>query len=182
MSSVDDYNKLFGLPTHHPLVTVVDLKQATKAVNHVDIAYGLYALFLKNGTNCTLRYGRREYDYQEGTVVSFAPGQVVGVDMDVVVTAPDVIGLLFHPDLIFDTPLGANIGKYTFFDYTQMEALHLSQEERELFIDCLSKIKKETEHPVDRHSAGLISSNIQLLLDYLFRFYDRQFITRHKVN
>lgn len=182
LSSVDDYNKLFGLETRHPLVSVVDLKEATKAVNHIVMTYGVYALFLKNGTQCTLKYGRREYDYQEGTVVSFSPGQVVGVEMEVDEFAPDVIGLLFHPDLIFDTPLGANIGKYSLFDYSQMEALHLSQDERALFLDCLDKIKKETEHTVDRHSAGLISSNIQLLLDYLFRFYDRQFITRHRVN
>lgn len=182
LSSVDDYNKLFGIETQHPLVSVVDLKKATKSVNHIVMTYGVYALFLKNGTNCTLKYGRREYDYQEGTVVSFSPGQIVGIDMEVEELAPDVIGLLFHPDLIFDTPLGATIDKYSFFDYSQMEALHLSQEERELFLDCLEKIKRETEHPVDRHSASLISSNIQLLLDYLYRFYDRQFITRHRVN
>lgn len=182
ISSVHDYNSLFGIGTRHPLVSVVDLKKATKAVNHVVMDYGVYALFLKNGTNCTLKYGRREYDCQEGTVVSFSPGQVVGVDMDTVEIAPDVLGLVFHPDIIFDTPLGANIGKYTFFDYSQMESLHLSQDERQLFVDCLEKIRLETEHPVDRHSASLISSNIQLLLDYLYRFYDRQFITRHRVN
>ena len=72
LSSVDDYNKLFGIETQHPLVSVVDLKKATKSVNHIVMTYGVYALFLKNGTNCTLKYGRREYDYQEGTIVSFS--------------------------------------------------------------------------------------------------------------
>ncbi|MBO4955548.1 MAG: AraC family transcriptional regulator [Muribaculaceae bacterium] len=182
LASVHDYNNLYGLETHHPLVSVIDLKQASKTINNLVITYGLYAIFLKNGSQCTIKYGRREYDYQEGTIVCFAPGQVVGVEVKNPELAPDVVGLLFHPDIIFDTPLGANIDKYTFFDYSQMEALHLSMDERQLFLDCLDKIKQETMHPVDRHSGALISSNIQLLLDYLYRFYDRQFITRHKVN
>lgn len=182
LDSVDVYNKLYGLPTHHPLVAVVDLKQSKRAVNHIRVNYGLYALFLKNGVNCTIKYGRRNYDYQEGTVVSFAPGQVVDVDMPRPEIAPDVVGLLFHPDLIFGTPLGSKISSFSFFDYSQIEALHLSEDERNKFLDCLEKIKEEAEHPVDRHSATLLSANIQVLLEYLYRFYDRQFITRHKVN
>lgn len=182
LDSIDAYNKLYGLPTRHPLVTVIDLKKATRSINHVRMNYGVYALFLKNDTNCTLKYGRRQYDYQEGTVVSFAPGHLIDVDMDRDVLAPDVVGLIFHPDIIYGTPLGDKIGKYSFFDYSQMEALHLSEDERTIFLDCLSKIARELEHPVDHHSADLISANIQLLLEYLHRFYDRQFITRHRVN
>lgn len=96
--------------------------------------------------------------------------------------APDVVGLMFHPDLIYGTPLGEKISSFGFFNYSQMEALHLSQDERDIFLDCLDKIQKELEHPVDHHSASLLSVNIQVLLEYLHRFYDRQFITRHKVN
>ncbi len=182
LDSIDAYNKLYGLSTRHPLVTVIDLKKATRCINHVRMNYGVYALFLKNDTNCTLKYGRRHYDYQEGTVVSFAPGHLIDVDMDREVLAPDVVGLMFHPDIIYGTPLGDKIGKYSFFDYSQMEALHLSEDERAIFLDCLSKIAQELEHTVDHHSADLISANIQLLLEYLHRFYDRQFITRHRVN
>lgn len=182
LDSIDAYNKLYGLKTYHPLVTVTDLKEATKVVNHVTMDYGLYALFFKQGTQCTLKYGRQSYDYQEGTVVSFSPGQVIDVDMEQDELAPDVVGLMFHPDLIYGTPLGEQIHKYTFFDYSQREALHLSEDERTLFLECLDKIKRETMHPVDHHSADLIAANIQLLLEYLYRFYDRQFITRHKVN
>lgn len=182
LDSIDAYNKLYGLPTLHPLVTVIDLKQAKQAVNNVRIKYGVYALFLKNGVECSLRYGRRHYDYQEGTVVSFSPGQVIDVEMKHDVVAPDVVGLMFHPDLIYGTPLGQKIADFSFFDYSQMEALHLSEEEREIFLDCLEKIRREMAHPVDHHSAALLSANIQLLLEYLHRFYDRQFIVRHKVN
>lgn len=182
LNSIDAYNKLYGLTTYHPLVTVIDLKEATQIVNHIRMEYGVYALFLKNGVHCSIRYGRREYDYQEGTIVSFAPGQVIDVDMHNNEISPDVIGLLFHPDLIYGTVLGEKIKNYGFFEYSQNEALHLSESERTLFLECLDKIKRETQHPVDNHSAGLIAANIHLLLEYLDRFYDRQFITRHKVN
>lgn len=182
LDSIDAYNRLFGLKTLHPLVTVVDLKQATQAVNHVRMKYGVYALFLKNGVYCTLKYGRKHYDYQEGSIVSFSPGQIIDVEMEKTEVAPDVVGLIFHPDLIYGTPLSDKISSFGFFDYSQMESLHLSTEERCIFLDCLDKIRKELEHPVDRHSASLLSANIQVLLEYLHRFYDRQFITRHKVN
>jgi AraC-like DNA-binding protein len=182
LDSIDAYNKLYGLETHHPLVTVIDLKQAKLPVNHITIDYGVYALYLKNGVNCSIKYGRKNYDYQEGTVVSFSPGQVIDVEMEREEIAPDVIGLLFHPDLIYDTPLAEKIPSFSFFDYSQMEALHLSEDERKIFFDCLARIKEETEHSIDSHSATLISVHIQVLLEYLHRFYDRQFITRHKVN
>jgi len=182
LDSIDVYNKMYGLSTRHPLVAVVDLKQATKGINHVRINYGVYALFLKNGVNCSIKYGRRNYDYQEGSVVSFSPGQLIDVDSDRMEVAPDVLGLLFHPDLIFGTPLGDKISSFHFFDYSQMEAVHLSTDERAIFIDCLDKIRRELDHPVDHHSAALLSANIQVLLEYMHRFYDRQFITRHKIN
>ncbi len=182
LDSIDTYNKLYGMKTQHPLVTVIDMKTATKSVNHVRFNYGVYALFLKNGAKCSIRYGRRTYDYQEGTVVSFSPGQMVDVEMERDELAPDVVGLMFHPDLIYGTPLAERISDFSFFDYTEMEALHLSEDERSKFLDCLELIRQELVHPVDRHSASLLSANIQVLLEYMHRFYDRQFITRHRVN
>lgn len=182
LDSIDAYNKLHGLPTYHPLVTVVDLKEAKNAVNHVTLNYGVYALFLKNGVNCSIKYGRRSYDYQEGSVVSFSPGQIVDVEMEKTETSPDVKGLIFHPDLIYGTPLAKKIKSFSFFDYTEMESLHLSEDEKNQFLFCLRQIKQEIGHPVDHHSAPLISATIQVLIEYLHRFYDRQFITRHKIN
>lgn len=182
LNSIDVYNKLYGLKTLHPLVAVIDLKNATKTVNHIRMDYGVYALFLKNGYKCSIRYGRRQYDYQEGTVVSFSPGQLIDVDMDEDEFAPDVVGLMFHPDLIYGTPLAEKIGEFRFFDYSEMEALHLSEDERGKFLYCLDMIRQELDHPIDNHSASLLSANIQVLLEYMHRFYDRQFITRHKVN
>lgn len=182
LNSIDAYNKLYGLKTYHPLVTVIDLKEAKKTLNHVTLNYGVYALFLKNSVNCSIKYGRRSYDYQEGTIVSFSPGQIIDVDMENTELAPDVIGLMFHPDLIYGTPLADKIKSFSFFDYTEMESLHLSEEEKKQFLFCLQQIKHEIEHPVDHHSAALLSATIQVLIEYLHRFYDRQFITRHKIN
>ena len=182
LDSIDAYNKLYGLETKHPLVTVIDLTEATKIVNHVRMDYGVYALFLKNGSNCTLKYGRKPYDYQEGSVVSFSPGQLIGVDTEVDEIAPDVVGIMFHPDLLHKTPLASKIKDYGFFDYSQREALHLSVDERRIFKQSLERIKEEIAHPVDKHTAEILSSQIQVLLDYVTRFYERQFITRRKVN
>lgn len=183
IDSVDAYNKLYGLTTYHPLVAAVDLKEAKNPVPNGLYDYrNMYALFLKKGAQCVVKYGRQIYDYQEGSVVSFSPGQKVEVVGDKVEFQPDVLGVLFHADIMFGTPLADKIRKYSFFDYSQMEALHLSEQEKALFIDCYNKLRDEVERPIDRHSADLLSANIQLMLEYIFRFYDRQFITRHKAN
>lgn len=182
LDTVDKYNKLYGLETLHPLVSVVDLTRATKVVNHISMNYGVYALYLKQGKSCDIKYGRRNYDYQEGTIVSFAPGQVVQVSMVEQELHPKVYGLIFHPDLIRGTSLGQEIGKYGFFSYSANEALHLSERERGVVIDCLAKIQAELEHAIDHHSKQLIVANIELLLGYCMRFYERQFVTREVVN
>lgn len=182
LDTVDKYNKLYGIETLHPLVSVVDLTKATQSVNNIQIEYGLYALFLKGGKECDIKYGRRNYDYQEGTIVSFAPGQVVEVSMIKNETRPKVYGILFHPDLIRGTSLGQNIKSYNFFSYSVNEALHLSERERGVVMDCLAKIESELEHGIDRHSKQLIAMNIELLLNYCLRFYERQFITREVIN
>lgn len=181
LDTVDDYNKLFGFETRHPLVSVVDLKDATRFPKRFTVNYGIYAVFLKDIRCGTLRYGRQKYDYQEGTVTSFAPGQVVETEMDENVK-PAARGVLFHPDIIKGTSLGQEIKSYSFFSYSSNEALHLSLREREIFSDCLDKISLELDHSIDRLSKRLISRNIQLLLDYCLRFYERQFITRAEAN
>ena len=131
IDSVDAYNKLYGWETLHPLVTVVNhANPMASGLNHSRLNYGLYALFLKQGDGCSIRYGREKYDYQEGTVVSFKPGQVVEVEWDESRPMPPSRGLLFHPDLLYGTQLARRINDYTFFDYDQREALHLSEREQ----------------------------------------------------
>lgn len=182
LENVDRYNSLYGLETLHPLVSVVDLTKATRMVNHVQMNYGVYALYLKQTKSCNITYGRQTYDYQEGTIVCFAPGQTATVDMLEEETKPVVYGVVFHPDLIRGTSLGRNIRNYTYFSYAVNEALHLSEQEKGIVMDCLAKIRIELEHPIDKHSKELIAMNIELLLNYCMRFYERQFITRSEAN
>ena len=181
LDTVDAYNQLFGLETLHPLVNVVDLSEANGYPIHFTVNYGIYALFLKDIKCGDIRYGRQVYDYQEGTIVSFAPGQVAETEM-LEGVKPMAKGIVFHPDLIKCTSLGQEIKTYSFFSYDSREALHLSEEEKGIILDCLAKIKLELSHPIDKLSKRLIARNIQLLLDYCMRFYNRQFVTRTEVN
>lgn len=181
LDAVETYNRLFGLETLHPLVSVVDLSQATSFPRRFTFHYGVYALFLKETRCGDIRYGRQAYDYQEGTVTSFAPGQVASIELDPG-APPRAHGLLFHPDLVRGTSLGAEIKSYSFFAYSSAEALHLSDEERDTFMGCLRQVRAEVARPADKMSKRLIARHIQLLLDYCLRFYARQFVTRGQAN
>ncbi len=181
IETVAEYNDLFGVETLHPLVSVIDWSKCPP-MRHCRHKFGFYAVFLKEVKCGDLIYGRQKYDYQEGTVVCIAPGQVVGVEDNGEVFQPKGWALVFHPDLIHGTSLGRHIGEYSFFSYESNEALHLSERERAVFIDCLGNISQELEHSIDRLSKRLISTNIELLLDYCLRFYERQFVTRENVN
>lgn len=182
LDSVDLYNKLYGLETLNPLVSVIDLNKATNSVDLIRFNYGIYALYLKLEKACDIKYGRQTYDYQEGTIVCFAPGQTAETNPTTDKVQVNAHGILFHPDLLRGTSLGKSIKKYTFFSYEVNEALHLSEEERSIVMDCLKIIRMELEHGVDKHSKTLLVNHIELLLNYCMRFYERQFITRGKTN
>lgn len=172
---------MLGVETLHPQVSVIDLSKA-KPMRHMRHTFSFYVIFLKDEKNCDLIYGRQRYDYQKGSVVCLAPGQVIGIDDTGEEFHPKGYALCFHPDLIHGTNLGRSIKEYTFFSYEVNEALHLSERERMIFIDCLIKIQEELQHSIDRLSKRLIANNIELLLNYCLRFYERQFITRQNVN
>ncbi|MGR3809750.1 helix-turn-helix domain-containing protein [Jiulongibacter sp. NS-SX5] len=183
LNSIDRLNKNNGKETNHPLVTVLDLSKAQPGPA-VRVHFELYGVFLKESTCSSVKYGRNYYDYQDGTLLFVAPGQVVEIeDVDEKgLHQPSGLVLFFHPDLIRGTSLGQNINSYSFFSYNVNEALHVSEKERELVLDLFEKIKTEVEYPVDKHSKKLISDNIELLLNYCDRFYDRQFIVREEAN
>lgn len=180
LDNIAQYNLLRGVKTLHPLVSVVDMSKSMPTQS-ARIHFGFYCVFLKEVKCGDLKYGCNYYDYQEGTLVFVAPGQVVGVNSSEIVQ-PKGWALLFHPDLIRGTSLGHNIKDYSFFSYEVYEALHLSEKERQIVIDCLSKIDYELKQSIDKHSKTLIANNIELLLNYCMRFYDRQFITRSNAN
>lgn len=179
--TVNEYNIFNNTETRHPLVSVIDMSKAhPRQISAMH--YGLYAILLKDVKCGDLRYGRHTYDYQEGTLVFIAPGQVISVENAGEVYQPKGYAVVFHADLIHGTTLGRHIQDYSFFGYQSNEALHLSERERKIVLDCFSKIDYELEHAVDKHSRRLIVSNIELLLNYCVRFYDRQFITRDTVH
>lgn len=181
IDSVAAYNKMRGVSTFHPLITVVDLSKAQPMAAQT-FNFGLYAIFLKE-LNCgELKYGRNLYDYQEGTLVFIAPGQILSVQPNVKTFASKGWALLFHPELIKGTSLGKHILNYSFFSYDSNEALHLSEKERQIVLECFDKIQYELTQSIDKHSKTLITSNIELFLNYCVRFYDRQFITRDNAN
>lgn len=177
---VFDYNDSLGCETLHPLVSVIDFSEV-RPIRSSLRSFGVYAIFLKDVKCGDMIYGRQTYDYQEGTLVCLAPGQVFGAKDDGQLRQPKGWALLFHPDLLRDTQLGRNIRNYTFFSYEVREALHLSEQERRTILDCLHNIRHELQHAIDRHSRTLIVSNIEMFLNYCVRFYDRQFITRSDV-
>ena len=175
--TINDYNVFNNNETRHPLVSVVDLSKADPRQGS-RMYFGFYTVFLKDVKCGDLVYGRHTYDYQEGTLVFLAPGQVAGMNSNGETYQPKGYALIFHPDLIHGTVLGRHIQDYTFFGYQSNEALHLSNRERQLVLDCFAKIDYELEHAIDKHSRRLIVSNIELFLNYCVRFYERQFITR----
>lgn len=179
--TIEQYNKYFGFETRHPLVGIVHFDQSVPQPTH-KMTFGFYALFLKKTTGCKITYGKTVYDFDDETVVSFAPGQTVGIHRLEDGPAPEAIGLLFHPDFLHRTALGQKMKQYSFFSYSSNEALHLSTEERIILQDYMEKIVRELQHPIDKFSKSLIISNIEVLLNYCMRFYERQFITREVMN
>lgn len=180
-NSVQEFNDYYGLETLHPLVSVIRVED-TERIRECVMHYGFYALFLKENKGCKLSYGRTPYDFDEMTVTSFAPGQSVTVIPNPEVPFAKFTALVFHPDFLNRTSLGKQMSRYEFFDYTSNEALHLSAQEVDIFRGVLSMIEQELHHAIDKHTRELIVSNIELLLGYCLRFYDRQFITREEIN
>lgn len=182
IDNINNYNTACNHKTLHPLVTVVDFSKTEPRswgeAESMRFQYGLYSIFLKDVKCGDLVYGRKTYDYQAGTLVFFAPGQTMEIHKPVEIVKPKGFGLLFHPDLLHGTGLAKVLNECSFFSYQSNEALHISEDERQLVLDCFAKIELELQRPIDKHSKKLIAANIELFLNYCERFYDRQFITR----
>ncbi len=177
---IHEYNVFNNNETLHPLVSVVDLAKAEPRQLR-KLKYEFYTVFLKKIHCGDLRYGLNTYDYEEGTLIFLAPGQIIGENNDSYYQ-PQGTALVFHPDLLLGTDLGKKISDFSFFSYAVNEALHLSEQERHIISDCFKKIYYELQHSIDKHTKQLILTNIELFLNYCQRFYDRQFITRDQVN
>lgn len=181
LKTIHDYNKFLGLETLNPLVDFVDFSKV-EVLKHRCKCFGFYAIFLKEKIHGPITYGRSKYDYQEGTLVFIAPGQVGGINDNGETLHPQGYALLFHPDLIRGTSLAHKMKDYTFFSYEANEALHMSERERQTVFNCFNEIQEELRHVIDKHSRSIIVSNIEVLLNHCLRFYDRQFATREAIN
>ncbi|MFY8013613.1 MAG: helix-turn-helix domain-containing protein [Saprospiraceae bacterium] len=187
LESISQLNALFQQTApKHPLIAVIDFSKMEKheKVEEIKLTCGFYSVMFKNHCANKLKYGKEYYDFQEGTLMCIAPNQIITIENDANSENADIVGwgLFFHPDLIRGTSLGNKIKEYTFFSYEVNEALHLSDKEKQTLWDCVDKLENELSENIDLHSQTLITSNIELLLNYCARYYDRQFITRKKVN
>ncbi len=181
IETIEQYNNMCGFKTMHPLVAYVEFNESNSKFIPGRHTMGFYSLFLKETKGCVINYGKTKYDFDGQTIVSIAPDQVVGYE-SVAGVPKKAKGILFHPDFLHGTSLERKMKDYTFFSYASNEALHLSEDERKIIADCMAIVRKELQNPIDRHTKGLITTNIELILDYCLRFYERQFVTRQDLN
>lgn len=165
----------------HPLVSIVNARDfpVTDKLTQFKFVFNFYQIMYKDQGCGTMNYGRSTYDFQEGTMLFVGPNQSIDID-DIEFQKENNNGwvIMIHPDLFLNSGLSDRIRQYTFFDYQSDEALHLSDEELSLLQSCKDNIIKEYDQFIDRHSQQLLISNIELLLNYCLRYYDRQFYTR----
>jgi AraC-like DNA-binding protein len=167
-----------GKPTH-PLITIIDTEKLAYGEETVGKRFSseLFCIALKD-SNCGIDYGRNAYDFDDGVLIFTAPKQVITVKKPQALNEVKGWMLYFHPDLIRNTSLGAKIDTYTFFNYEVHEALHLSAQEQQTLNQIIVLIQNEIKERIDNHSQQVLVSNIELLLNYCTRFYERQFNTR----
>lgn len=181
IDTIQQYNDSFGVETLHPLVTVIDGSD-TKPLRLGRQYFSIFSIMLKDVVCSKMRYGRSIYDYEKGTMLFVAPGQVMGGEDDGNLHQFEGWIVAIHPEFLRGTHLAEIVNEYSYFSYNANEALHLSEQERKTIVDSMTQIKEELQYPIDKHSKSLIIDKIKLLLDYCVRYYDRQFITRENAN
>ena len=179
--TIQQYNQFFGVKTMHPQIGIIHFNRSENQPTH-KMTFGFYALYLVKTVGITMDYGKTKYDFNDGTVICLAPGQTIGVHRMPGGPVPIAVGLMFHPDLLHGTALAKKMKQFTFFSYTSNEALHLSSDECTVIQNYMDNINQELKHPVDKFSRQLFVSNIEVLLNYCMRFYERQFVTREELN
>lgn len=182
ISSITQIHRLMGLAKpHHPLISIVDLNGLKNDQNIDAVVFDLYVVSMKKGCD-NLIYGQQKYDFDEGLMAFMSPGQVLRGEENGV--PPNLEGwmLFIHPDFLWNTSLARKIRKYEYFGYSTNEALFLSDKEENVINDIAKNIRNEYHSNVDKFSQDIIISNLETLLNYAERFYQRQFITRKTCN
>lgn len=182
IKSISEYHQIMGLPKpDHPLVSVIHLETIKPPLltEPISVIFDFYSVSLKRNTNNKFRYGQQDYNIDEGVMFFMSPGQVlgVGVNRHSVSTASGWM-LLIHPDFLWNTTLAKTIKQYEYFDYSVNEALYLYEKEEIMIASMVQNIEQEYHSNIDKFTENLIIAQIELLLIYSERFYNRQFITR----
>ncbi len=182
IKTINEFHRLRGLPPpQHPLISVIDFQaiQRPADISQVSWVLDFYQIALKRGVGAKLKYGQQSYDFDEGVMFFIAPDQVFRIEVD-----PDPPAqrsgwmLLIHPDFLWHSPLAKTIRQYDYFAYSTHEALFLSLREEQVLNRVLEIIRLEYETYVDTFSQGIIHAQLDTLLRYAERFYQRQFLTR----
>jgi AraC family transcriptional activator of pobA len=186
IKTISEFHRLRGLSQpEHPLISVVNYADIQRPVDisEKNWVFDFYQISIKRGINAKLKYGQQEYDFDEGVVFFASPNQVFRIEPS---TNPTTKRsgwiLLIHPDFFWNTPFAKIIKQYEFFDYSANEALFLSEKEEKTLNDIIENIKQEYHANIDKFSKQIVISQVESLLNYSERFYNRQFITREKSN
>lgn len=185
LSSIADLRDSLGSASvKHPLLAVVDLSESYIPEQMINqrLAIDLYSISIKTKSISLFQYGRKHYDFSKGSLIAMGPGQVISVDQVYEKGDIEGIALYFHPDLLAGSHLQQSIKSYGFFSYDLHEALHLSDDEDLALREIFSKIEKELNQNIDDFSLDIQVANIDLLLKYINRYFNRQFITRQHKN
>ena len=183
INSISMFHEIMGYEKpKHPLITWVDLKNLKPPEEYYNRKYTteFYIISMKNSKECLFKYGRKYYDFSEGSLIFLSPRQVAVVE-----SVPDQLTgwlLCFHKDLILGTSLCEKMEDYTFFSYDSNEALHISEIEKNIIENIIETIRIEFSQNIDEYSRELIVSNLEVFLNYSKRFYGRQFLTRVREN
>jgi AraC family transcriptional activator of pobA len=181
--TITEYHRAAGLPKPaHPLISLVHMDDLNRplAETSFSLTYDFYSISLKRMKNAKFKYGQQASDFDEGVLFFMSPGQVFGMDIEKgsVIHRPEGWIILIHPDFLWNTPLAKTIKQYEFFNYSVYEALYLSDKEETMLTTIAQNIEQEYHANIDRFSQSVIIAQLELLLTYSERFYQRQFITR----
>ncbi|MGN8057648.1 helix-turn-helix domain-containing protein [Pedobacter sp. 22163] len=183
LDTIAKFHEIGGLPKpEHPMVSLVDYGAVEYQTTEKEISWvqHFYTIGLKRNIQGKFGYGQQPYDFDGGLIACISPRQVVKLSTQKQIEPPSGYLLCIHPEFIWNTPLAKTIHHYQFFDYSVNEALFLSEKEEQIVLDILNNIKREYHSNIDAFSQNIIIAQIELLLNYLERFYQRQFITRKK--
>lgn len=185
IKTISQFHALRGLPKpKHPLISVINFEDMAPALESGKqrLMFDFYMISVKRDMDHKYRYGQQDYDFDEGVMFCMAPHQILSVIREENGKNPSGWMMMIHPDFLWNTPLASAIKKYEFFDYSVNEALFLSEDEEIKIQQITDNIKQEYQTNIDRFSQNIIISQLETLLNYSERFYQRQFITRHKVH